>query len=249
LIHFGTGRDRCFLVLGGFDSLRRFSSLMVVLLRHPNRLLLGPDLHPQPVDARGNREVPIAQPSDEVERLLRRLLLREPERVRLHASLDRGAHLRRAPEEAVRRDEPAERLVRPLEVVAVDEEREPSRAVGEVREHRPREQLLPQRLPESLDLPERLRVLRPALHVPDPLPAQFLLELRRPAPSGVLAALVGQDLARRPVRGDPAVERLHHEPRSLVVRDRVPHDEPRVVVHEPGEVEPLVAPEQEREDV
>ncbi len=92
-------------------------------------------------------------------------------------------------------------------------------------------------------------MLGSALHVPDPLATELLLELRRPAPGGVLPPLVGQNLPRSPVRRDPAVERLEHESRALVVRDGVPDDEPRVVVHERREVEPLVAPQQEREDV
>ncbi|HSD20763.1 MAG TPA: hypothetical protein VLC54_12035, partial [Anaeromyxobacter sp.] len=249
MIHFGSGRARRLLVRGTFDSLRRFGSLIVVLLRKSDRLLLRAHLHPQPVRARCDREIAVAEPAHQVERLLRRLLLREPQRVRLHAPLDRGAHLRRAAEEAVRRHQAAERLVRALEVVAVDEQRETPRTVGEVREHGSRQELLPERLPEPLDLPERLRVLRPALHVSDSLAAELAFELRRASPRGVLAALVGEDLPRGPVGGDPAVERLEHERRALVVRQRVADEEARVVVHERGQIEPLVTPQQEREDV
>ena len=44
-----------------------------------------------------------------------------------------------------------------------------------------------------------------------PCAAKLALELGLAAPRGVLAALVGEDLARAAVRGDAAVERLHHE--------------------------------------
>jgi hypothetical protein len=222
---------------------------MTGLLVERDRLLLAADLHAQPLGARRDRQVAIAQPTDQVERFQWWLLLREPHRVRLHAPLHCRPDLRRAPEEAVGRDESFERLVRPLEVVAIDEERDPPRAVREVREDRPRQELVPERLPEAFDLPECLRVLRPALHVPDALPPQLPLELRRSAPRRVLPALVRQDLPRRPVRRDPAVERLHHQRGPLVMRDRMRHDEARVVVHERGQVEPLMSPEQEREDV
>lgn len=222
---------------------------MVLLLRQPDGLFLVPHLHPQPVGPRRDREVPVPQPAHQVERLLQRLLLREPQRVRLHAPLHRRPHLRRAAEEAVRRHQAREPLVRPLEVVPVDEEPEPPRAVREVGEHRPRQELLPQRLPEPLDLPQGLRVLRPALQVSDPLPPQLLLERRRPAPGRVLPPLVGQDLPRRPVGRHGPVERLQHQRRPLMVRQRVPHHEPRVVVQERRQVQPLVPPQQEREQV
>jgi hypothetical protein len=139
--------------------------------------------------------------------------------------------------------------VRALEVVGVDEERQPAVAVGEVRKHRPAQKLLPERLPEALHLAQRLRMLRAALDVPDPLPAQLAFEVRLATPRGVLTPLVGQDLLRRPVRGDATCQRLHHQRRALMVRQRPRHDEARVVVHEGCQVQPLVASQQKREDV
>ncbi len=139
--------------------------------------------------------------------------------------------------------------MRALEVVGVDEQRHPPHAVGEVREHRPGQELVPERLPEPLDLAERLRVLRPALHVPDAVAPELLLERGLAAPGRVLPALVGEHLRRRPERRDAPLQRLHHEARALVVRDRERDDEAAVVVEERGDVEPLVAPQQEGEDV
>lgn len=136
-----------------------------------------------------------------------------------------------------------------LEVVGVDEQSQAPRAVGEIGEHRARQELVPERLPESLDLAQRLRVLRPALHVPDAVPPELLLELGLAPPRRVLASLIGQHLARRPVVGNAPPERLHHQRRSLVVRQRVRHHVARAVVHEPRQVQPLVLAQQEREDV
>lgn len=197
----------------------------------------------------GDRQVAIAEATDEIERLLRLLLVRETERVLGHALFDDRAHLRGGTEEAIRGHEPTERLMRPLEVVALDEERDALVAVGEVGKHRPRQKLVPERLPESLDFAHRLRMLRPALHVPNAVEPQLLLEVRFAAPRRVLPALVGQHLLRLAVRRDAALEGLHHELRLLMVREVMRHDEARVVVHESRQVQPLVTAQQEREDV
>ncbi len=136
-----------------------------------------------------------------------------------------------------------------VEVVGVDEEAEPLRAIGVVREDGAGEKLVPQRLPEALHLADGLRVLRPALDVPDAIASQLALEVRLAPPRRVLPALVGEDLLRSAVGGEAPGERLHHQLRALVVRQRVRDDEARVVVHERRQVEPLMASEQEREDV
>lgn len=198
---------------------------------------------------RGDGEVAVSEAPHEVERLLRRALVREAQRVGLHALLDGCPHVRRGQEEAVGGDQTSQRLVRALEVVSSNEQSEPPLAVREVREHRPRQELVPQCLPEPLHLAQRLRVLRPALHVADALPPKLHLEVRLTAPRGVLTPVVRQYLLRRPVRRDPPSQRLQHQLRTLMMRERVGHDEPRVVIHERGQVQPLLPPQQEREDV
>jgi hypothetical protein len=206
-------------------------------------------LHAQPRTLRRDRQVSIAQSTHEIERLARLLLQREPKRIVLDVLLDGGAYMCRRAEVAVRRHHALDALMRPLEVVAIDEEPEPPRTVREVRKDRAREKLFPQRLPESLDLAERLRMLRPTLDVPDPLTTQLLLEVSLAAPRRVLAPLVRQDLFGRTVIGDPARQRLHHQHRPLMVSEGVRHDEARVVIHEGRQVQALVATQQKREDV
>jgi hypothetical protein len=117
-----------------------------------------------------------------------------------------------------------------LEVVVLDKKRYPALAVFEVGEHRAREQLLPQRLPEPLDLPAGLRMMWPALHMGDAVTLELGLELGAPAPGGVLAPLVGQDLPRRPIVCNAACERLEHQHASLVMRHRKTHQVAGVIV-------------------
>jgi hypothetical protein len=203
----------------------------------------------QSTSFRGDRQIAIAKPSHEVERFLQRLLLREPKRVVRHALLHRRAHVRRGAEESVGRHQSSECLMRPLEVVALDEERNPPFAVGIVGKHRPRQKLVPKRFPKPLHFAHGLRVLRPALHVPYPVQPQLLLEVRLATPRRVLPALVGENFPRLPIRRDAALERLDDELRPLMVRQVVRHDEARVVVHEGRQVQPLLTPQEKREDV
>lgn len=139
--------------------------------------------------------------------------------------------------------------MRSLEVVVLHEQPDASLAVGEVCEHRLAQELLPQRLPEPLDLPERLWMLRPALHVCDAVTAQELFEVRLAAPRRVLPSLVGEDLARLAVLRYAALQRLEYQRRLLVMRHRPRHQVPRVIVHERRDVQSLISSQLEREDV
>lgn len=89
----------------------------------------------------------------------------------------------------------------------------------------------------------------PALHMTDAVAPQLLLEIRLSAPRRVLPALVGKDLPRRAVVGDSAGERLHHQRAALVVTHRQAHEVPRVIVEKRGDVHPLVAPQEKREEI
>lgn len=211
--------------------------------------LLVSHLHPQAAALGCNRHALVPQLPRQVEGLAQRLLQRELLRVQLHRGLDRRPHLRRRAEESVCRDESRNSLVRPAEVVAVDEEGQPPHAVVEVGEDGPREELVPQRLPEALHLPQRLRVVRAALDVPNPLPLQLRLEGRLSPPRRVLPPVVGQRFLGHAECGNPALESFQHELCLLLVGDGVADDEAAVVVHEDGDVEPLVPPQQEGEDV
>jgi hypothetical protein len=199
--------------------------------------------------AGADRQVPIAQPADEIERLSRWLLARQPQRIGRHRRLDHRPHLHRRAEETIRRRQPFEPLVRALEVVVLDEEADPSLAIVEVSKDGPGQKLLPHRLPETLDLPAGLWMVRPALHVRDAVAPKLLLEIGRAAPSRVLPTLVGQDLPRRTVVGNPARQRFHHQRAALVMRHRQAHQVARVIVQKRRDVHPLVLAQQESEEI
>src|SRR5207247_3914493 len=67
----------------------------------------------------------------------------------------------RRPEVAVRRRQAIDPLVRPLEVVMIDEQPEPLPGLAQIKKHRRLDALPPQRSPEALDLAQRLRPPRP----------------------------------------------------------------------------------------
>jgi hypothetical protein len=191
----------------------------------------------------------LAQTAHQVEGLSLRLLLGQGQRVVGHSLFDRVPHLRRRPEESVRRHRSPDSLVRTTEVVGLYEERDPALAILEIRKDRPREKFLPQRLPEALDLSQRLRMVRPALDVTDALTMELRLEIGVPAPRHVLPSLVRQHLTRRPVLCNPPRQRFQHQGSALVMRHYQGNEVPRVVVHEGGHVQPLMPPQEKREDV
>ncbi len=139
--------------------------------------------------------------------------------------------------------------MRTLKIVVGQKVREPILRVDCVREHRPPQKLVPQGLPESLDLPQRLRMLRSAPDVLDAHPLEHLFELRLAPPHRVLPPVVRQYLGGLPVRGNAALEGFHHQRRFLVMRERVSHHKPAVVIHEHAHVQPLGSPQPKREDV
>jgi hypothetical protein len=222
---------------------------IVALLHERDRGVLIAHPHVERRAARADGERAVPELTGQVKRLAQRLLLRQAQRVFGHLRLDARAHGARCTEEPVGRRESFKSLVRSLEVVVLDVQRHAALAVLEVGEHRAREQLLPQGLPEPLDLAAGLRMMGPTLHVLDAVALQFRLELRRAAPGGVLPALVGQDLPRRSVVCDATRERLEHQHASLVVRHRKTHEIPGVIVQERRHIDPLMPPEQEGEQV
>lgn len=188
------------------------------------------DAHGQPRAAGGDGQVAVAETTDEVEGFAGGLLVGEAHRVVGDALFDGLTHLRSGAEEAVCRHETSERLVRPLEVVGMNEEPDTACAVCKIRKHRARQKLRPKRLPKAFDLADGLRMLWATLDVANAVAAELVLEFRFAAPSGVLPALIGEDFARRPEVRDAACERLHHERRPLVMRERMRHEKARVIV-------------------
>jgi len=137
------------------------------LLLEWDRLTAVANLHLQAIAAGGDRQSLVAELADDIERLSRRLLQCEAQLVRRNRALDFRAHVCGDFEEAVRRHEPVERLMRSLKVVVVDEVFESLLRVNDMREHGATEKLFPDRSPKPLHLAERLRGLRSTSNVPD----------------------------------------------------------------------------------
>jgi hypothetical protein len=222
---------------------------MIGLLRKGNGGLLGAHPYLERGSACVDGEVAVTEAPHEVKGLTRGLLLGQAKGVGRYRRLDRRPDLRRRAEEAIRGRQALDRLVRALEVVVLNEEPRAALAVVEIGEHRAREELLPHRLPEALDLAAGLGMMRAALHVPDAVAPKLLLKARLAAPGGVLASLVGQDLARGAVVGDPTGKGFEHERAPLVVRHHQAHEIARVIIQERRHVDALVAPKQKREEV
>lgn len=139
-----------------------------MLIAHP---------HAQRRAARTDGKRPIAQLARQVKGFPQGLLLRQAQRVVGYLRLDACAHLGGRAEEPVRGCRTFKSLMGTLEVVVLDKERHSALAVLEVGEHRAAEQLLPQCLPEPLDLPAGLRMMRPALHMRDAMALELRFEL------------------------------------------------------------------------
>ena len=214
-----------------------FLAALPVPDRHHELPLRGLHHHRLPVD-----------PPDHVERPPRLAAQGQLHQVVLDAALDHLAQVAADLEEAVCRAHAPDTLVRAPVVVVLHPQRDPLLRLLEAVELRAPEELVVDVLPEPLDLAERHRVVRPRADVLHPVLAQLLLEPRRPAPRGVLPAVVRQHLARRAELADPAAVRLQDVLGGLAAEHPERDDEPRVVVDEADQVGVLAA-EPEREDV
>ncbi len=92
-------------------------------------------------------------------------------------------------------------------------------------------------------------MVRPALHVPDAVAAEFLFKPRRATPGRVLSPLVGQDLPGDAIVGDPAGQGLQDQGRALMMRQHAGHDVAGVIVEEGRHVDPLVAAQAKGEQI
>jgi hypothetical protein len=109
-----------------------------VLLGHSNGLrFVFPELHADATVGGRDAQVLVAETTDQVEGLVRWLLLRQPQRIALDVALDGFTHLRCGVEEPVGWNQSANALVWPLEIVCLHVQAQPPLAIGEVREYRP----------------------------------------------------------------------------------------------------------------
>ena len=204
---------------------------------HLHAALLGPDHH---------RLLP--EPAHHVEGALGLPAEGELQDILLDAPLDDLPELLGDTEEAVGRAEPFQGLVGPAVVVVLHPQPDPLAGGLEAVELGAGEELLPDGLPEALDLPEGHGVVGPALQVVDMVLPELGLEAGRAPPAGELPALIGEHLLRDAVlRHRPAID-LQDVLRRLAAKDVQPHHVAGVVVEEADEVGVLAA-QPEGEDV
>lgn len=87
----------------------------------------------------------------------------------------------------------------PLVVVVLHPVGDPFPGFLERLEARPLQEVVFQRLPKPLNLPQGLRMVRRAADVFDVILLHLLLELRPAAPGGVLPPVVGEHFLRRAI--------------------------------------------------
>jgi hypothetical protein len=224
------------------------SSLQVVadLLARPRLRAIDEHLHAALL--RPDHHRLLAHPPHHVEGALGLPPERELQHVLLDAALDDLPELLRDAEEAIRRAEPLQGLVGPAVVVVLHPEPHPLAGRLEAVELRTLQELLPDAFPEAFDLAQRHGVVRPALQVVHPILPQLRLEPGGPAPTGVLAALIGEHFFGHTVlRHRPAID-LQDVLRRLAAKDVQPHHVAGVIVEEPDEVG-VPAAQPEGEDV
>jgi hypothetical protein len=110
------------------------------------------------------------------------------------------------------------------------------------------QELLPDRFPKPFDLAQRHGMMRPALDVVNPILAQLRLEARGPAPTGILAPLIGEHLFGHAILGHRRAVHLQHVIGRLAAKDVRSHQVAGVVIHETDQVGVLPS-QTEGEDV
>lgn len=166
----------------------------------------------------------------------------------LDARGDGLAQLRLDFKEAVRWTKAFDALVWPLVVVIFGPEFDALASLLEAVELGAREELLPESLPEALDLAERHGMLRAAFDVNDAVLLQFGFEAGSAAPGGVLAAVVGEHLLGRLILADGHAVDLDGG-RRRGAAEQIEADEVTGIIIEEGDEVGIAPAEPEGEDV
>jgi hypothetical protein len=178
-----------------------------------------------------------AQLPQKIKRRLGLLSQRKPKRVLL-ASLPGGLlDVLGQPVETVRRACTPDALMRPLMIVKGNPMGNPLARVREGSKQSLLQKLLPDCLPEPLDLAQGHRMTGGTAHVADPLALQDLLEPRLPPPGCKLAAVVRQNLPRGSPLPYGSLDHLQDSLGCLLPEEPVPHDVARVIVNDPHQVD------------
>lgn len=175
----------------------------------PLRLAAG-QIHHQLVPLLPDDQVLVPEPTRQEKRFLGRVLFGQELLVLGDPRLHRVLHLVLHLVEPIGRHNPPDALVRPLEVVKLDPVADPLDGVLEGIEYGLLQKLLPKMAPKRLDLPERLRMMRPGTKVPDAVALQDLLEPGLPTPGGILPPVVREHLLGQAILADRALQNVAH---------------------------------------
>ena len=201
-----------------------------------SREFLAIHLHTHVLVLRRDHQRLLAHTANHVERLLHLAVPRQRLHIGRHAAFDHGAFLRLDREEAIGRTESVQTLMRPPVVVVLHPPREALPRLVERLETRLIEELVLECLPQPLDLPQRLGMMRRTANMVDVILCHFLLELCLAAPAGILPTVVGQHLSRGTIFADrPAVD-FQHALRCVAAIDSQTHDVPGVVIQKGDDI-------------
>jgi hypothetical protein len=156
-----------------------------------------------------------------------------------HAPFDGHPHLLLDFEEPVGGAKTIQALVGPLVIVVLHPPGDPFTRLLEGFKTGLGQELILECLPEPLDLAQRHGMMRGASNVLNVILLQFLLELRLPAPTGVLPSVVGQHLLGRLVLSHRLTVEFHHVGAGLTAIHAQRRDEAGVIVNEPDDVRRL----------
>jgi hypothetical protein len=224
------------------------AAFQVVADRLARPRLLAVDEHLHAALLRPDHHRLLAQPPPHGARVLGLPAERELQHVLLDAALDHLPELLGDAEEAIRRTEPLQGLVRPPVGVVLHPEPDPLAGRLEAVELGAHQELFPEGFPEALQLAQRHGVMGPTLQVVDMILLELGLEAGRAPPARELPALVGEQLLRDAVlRHRPTVD-LQDVLRRLAAEHVQPHHVAGVVVEEADPVGVLAA-QAEGEDV
>lgn len=201
-------------------------------------------VHHEPALLADHRHLLVAHLPEQVHRLARRLRQRRVELVRREPRLERPAQRILRLEEAVRRHETVDPLVRAEAVVVREEVAQPLARVGQLLRLSAVPEFAADRLPQALALAQRFRVMRARHDVLDAFAHEHALEFALAAPGEVLPALVGQHLTRLAVPRDPVHQGLDH-PGAALRRGQAPaHHVAAEIVEEDDQVHARAVPAQ-----
>ena len=122
--------------------------------------------------------------------------------------------------------------------------------VGQIEEDRRLEAFAPERAPEALDLPQRLRMPRPGHNMLDAALPGLLMKRTFATPRDILRAVVGEHFRRRSVGRDFRPKDFEHQRGGLTGLEPKTDEKTAVVVEEGDQIDPpVLAFEHEGEEV